>query len=167
MPNRNESDDALTAWLQIPEAIEKAIEGLTDEDLNLRGGPDDWSIRETVHHLVEANLVASNLVIAGLARSGCTYDWSWVTPDGPWMQRIGYNTASVRPAIATLQALCPYLSELIRASSDARSREVRLLDAPGAELRTVTIEAVLRDEVEHAHGHLKDIAGIRTKLNVP
>jgi len=152
---------ALRAWLTIPSDIERALEGLTEEALDLRGGTDGWSIRETVHHLVEANLVATNIMIAGLAKSGCTYDWSWVTPDASWMQRMGYTTAPLRPALDTLQALCEHIAGLIRGTSDGLLREVRLLDAPGAELYTKTVQDLLTQEIEHAEQHLRVVAQTR------
>lgn len=152
---------AVEAWLRIPDGIEKAIEGLHENALDIRGGGDGWSIRESVHHLVEANLVASNIMIAALAKSGCTYDWSWVNPDARWMRRVGYSKAPVRPALDALRALCQHISGLISATSDALRREVRLLDAPGAELYTKTVEEILRQEVEHAEEHLRAVAQIR------
>jgi hypothetical protein len=156
----------LKNWVQIPQNIARAIEGLTEEELDLRGGSNDWSIRETVHHLVEANLIASNIVIAGLAQSGCTYDWSWVNPDRSWMERAGYSSAPVAPAIETLKALCRYISELV-GRSDARRHDVKLLDAPGADLRVATIEEVILQEVEHAQEHLRDIAHTRNNVIRP
>ncbi len=161
MTGPTEPAEVLRAWSRIPGNIEKALERLPDEDLDLRGGPDGWSIRETVHHLVEANLVASNIMIAGLAKSGCVYDWSWVTPDASWMQRVGYNTAPVRPALEALQALCEHMAGLIRATSDGFLRQVQLLDAPGAKLYTKTVEDLLAQETEHAEEHLRAVSQIR------
>jgi hypothetical protein len=167
MENLPESD-ALRAWRAIPAELEKAIEGLSEDALDLRGRTDDGaeglSIREIVHHLVEANLVAANIMIAALAMSGCTYDWSWLTPGGDWMKRMGYDRAPVRPALATLKALCAYIAGLVTATEDGFRREVRLLDAPGAELYTKTVEGLLRQEVEHAEEHLRTLAETRGSL---
>jgi hypothetical protein len=156
-----EQSASLRAWLEISHAIDKALEGLREDGLDLRGGPDGWSIRETVHHLVEANLVASNIVIAALARNGGVYDWSWLNPDAAWMQRMGYSTAPIRPALDALQALCEHVTALIRGIPDGLRRQVQLLDAPGAELYTKTVEDLLRQEVEHAEEHLGTVARTR------
>ena len=79
--------------------IETALEGLTEDDLNFRGGPNGWSIRETVHHLVESNLVACTIVIAAVGTGGCTYDCSWLNPDRAWMERMGYTVGRwLRPS---------------------------------------------------------------------
>lgn len=155
------SAKAVRAWLGIPARIERAIQGLPDGALRLRGGEEGLSIRENVHHLVEANLVASNIVIAALAKSGRPFDWSWVNPDASWMRRVGYDKTPIRPALDTFRALGEHIAGLIGASADGLRREVRLLDAPGAKLYRKTVENVLRDEVEHAEHHIADVARIR------
>ena len=163
MTDRSESAETLDGWLRVPDAIQEAIEVLTEDALDLTGGTNGWSIRENVHHLVEANLVASNIVVAALAQSGCTYDWSWMMPNASWMKRIGYDTAPVGPALETLKVLCRHISGLISVSPDASRRQVKLRDAPGAKLRTMTVDDVLRQEVEHAEEHLRDVAETRRK----
>ena len=126
MAARAKPHEVLNAWIEIPDTIQNAIEGLTEDDLDRRGGSNAWSIRETVHHLVEANLVAASIVIAALGKSGCTYDWSWLNPDLAWMERMGYKAAPVAPATETLRVLTRHLSAVIEAAPDATRREVKL-----------------------------------------
>ena len=155
------SGDVLRDWQAIPAKIRAAIDGLAEEALDLRGGPDGLSIREAVHHLVEANLVAATIVIAALGKSGCTFDWSWLFPDAAWARRVGYDKAPVGPALAVLAALTAHLAGVIAGGDDRLDREVRLLDAPGAETYTRTVREVLRTEVEHAAEHLNTVAETR------
>lgn len=112
------------------------------------------SVRETVHHLVEANLIASNIVIAALAKSGIAYDWTWVTPGGQWMERLGYGRVGVGPAIATLTGLTRHLAAVLSVTGDGLERTVRLRDAPRAPQYTKTVREILADEVDHAEEHL-------------
>jgi len=156
-----EQGDVLKGWLSLAETIEKAIDGVAESDLDLRGGVEGWSIRETVHHLVEANLIGSNILIAALANSGCVYDWSWVNPDISWMNRLGYDKAPVAPALQTLRTLSEHLAGLIRTHSDGLLREVQLLDAPGAKPHTETVRDLLVEQIEHTEGHLRTIAETR------
>jgi hypothetical protein len=149
------SSDVLRTWLAIPADIEEAIEGLSEDELDQTGGPDRWSIRETVHHLVEANLVASNILLSALARSGAVFDWSWVMPNAAWMQNMRYATAPVGPAIKALRALQEHLAAVIENIPDALGREVKLLDAPSAAPHTETVAGILRQEIEHALQHLR------------
>ena len=53
MSDQRASVQPLSDWLQVSRTIEIVREGLTEDDLNFRGGPNGWSIRETIHHLVE------------------------------------------------------------------------------------------------------------------
>jgi hypothetical protein len=161
MAKRTASGKAIRTWLAIPGKIEEAVRGLPDRALDLRGGSENWSIRETVHHLVEANLIASNIIIAALAKSGCTYDWSWVTPDASWMRRVGYSTAPIRPALAALRALGQHLSAVLGATGDRLDRTVRLFDTPGSARYTKTVAEILAQEAEHAEEHLRDVARTR------
>jgi hypothetical protein len=147
-------DDVVTRWMAIPNQLRTAVRGLSGERLDARAGPESLSIRQTVHHLVEANLIASNIVIAALANSGSTYDWTWVMPGRPWMQRLGYDKAPVEPAVATLGALVRHLAAILEATGDGGQRTIQLYDAPGAPRYTKTVEQVLADEVSHAREHL-------------
>jgi hypothetical protein len=153
--------NALAAWASIPRDIRKAIAGLSGRDLKARGGSEGWSIREYAHHLIEANLVASNIILAALGRPGCTYDWSWVIPDRQWMKRLGYDRAPLEPAIRLLEALVAHVSGIARRAPGSMKRHVKLLDSPGARLRRRTVKQVLEDECEHALHHLRDIADTR------
>ena len=153
---------ALAAWASIPRDIRSAIAGLSSRDRKSRGGSEGWSIQEYAHHLVEANLVASNIILAALGRPGCTYDWSWVIPDRRWMKRLGYDKVPLEPAIKLLESLCGHVVGIARGAPGSMNRSVRLLDSPGARLRRRTVRQVLDDECKHARHHLRDIADTRS-----
>jgi len=152
---------ALAAWASIPRDIRRATKGLSDRDLKARGGSEGWSIQEYAHHLVEANLIASNIILAALGRPGSTYDWSWVIPDRKWMKRLGYDRAPLGPALELLEALCAHVTGLARGAPGSMKQSVRLIDSPGARPRRRTVRQVLDDEREHARHHLRDIADTR------
>jgi hypothetical protein len=157
MSDERASVQPLSEWLQVSRSLEIALEGLTEEDLNLRGGPDGWSIRETVHHVVESNLVACTIVIAAVGTGSYTYDCSWLNPDRAWMERLGYSRAAVVPAIEALSAACRYGAALLSAAPDGLRCEVKLLGAPGTEPYQMTVEQMIRLEVEHAGHHLQEV----------
>jgi hypothetical protein len=156
--------DPLGEWKRIPTKIRKSIYGLTESELSLKGeGKNGWSIRENVHHLVEANLVATNIIVAALATEGRYYDWTWVNPNKSWMRRVGYDSVRVEPAIKMLRALCEHISALIVDRPQAFSRSVQLSDTTDGPRYVMTVEGILRQEVEHADEHLKMIQAIRER----
>src|SRR4051794_23896468 len=70
MGDERASVQPVSEWLQASLDLGRALEGLTEDDLNLTGGPDGWSIRENVHHMVESNLAACTIVIAAVGTRG-------------------------------------------------------------------------------------------------
>ena len=157
MGDERASVQPLGEWLQVSRSIEIALKGLTEDDLNFRGGPNGWSIRENVHHVVESNLVACTIVIAAMGKGGFTYDCSWMNPDRAWMERMGYSRGAVAPAIEALSAVCRYVAALLSAAPDALRLEVKLLGAPGTEPYLMTVEQMIRLEVEHVWHHLQEV----------
>ena len=156
-------EDALADWKKIPTRLKRSINGLTDRQMDLKGGSDGWTIRENVHHLVEANLVAANMIVAALATDCGYFDWTWVNPNKSWMRRVGYDSTGVEPAVKMLRALSQHISALIADKPQAFSRKVELSDTPTGPRYIMTIEGILRQEIEHADEHLKVIDAIRKR----
>jgi len=156
MSDPGASAPPLGDWLDVSRTLGVALEGLTEDELNLRGGPDGWTVRETVHHVVESSLAAGTIAVAAVGSGGCTFDCSWLNPDRSWMERMGYRGA-VAPAVGVLSPLCRYLGALLGAAPDALRREVTLLGAPGTEPYRMTVGEMIRAEVEHVRHHLRGI----------
>lgn len=161
MKKPREAAQPLAEWNRVPNRIGRSIRGLSERELDLRGGSEGWSIRENVHHLVEANLVTANMIIAALATNGGNFDWTWVNPDKSWMRRVGYDRAEIGPALEMLRALCRHISSLVNGQPEALARTVRLNDSPGATRYVMTVEKILIQEIEHAGDHLGMIREIR------
>jgi hypothetical protein len=152
--------DVVARWSAIPDELARAVAGLTDEELDRRGAPDGMSIREIAHHLAEAAVVASAIVVGAVGSGGRPFDWSWMVPNMEWTRRMGYATLPVGPAVAALRALTAHLRPLLETAGRLESG-VALVDTPGAEPRTTTVEGVLRDEIRHAADHLEELRAIR------
>src|SRR5262245_21328001 len=105
------------------------------------------TLREVVHHLVEPNVIAASLLVAALGSPGCTNDWSWMQPFGPWMDRLAYRKKPVEPALALLRALNAWVVAQLEPLPDALGREVLLRDEPGGALRRASVAEVLQQEL--------------------
>ncbi len=154
---------ALRAWLAIPDRLQAAIAGLPPRALDFRAEPEAFSMREWVHHLVEANLVASSMLVCALGTDGGTFDWSWLWPSPEWMRRLGYDKAPVRPSLAALRALQRHVAGLLAATDGGLRRRVTLFDTPDGKRYRRTVEQLLAAEVAHAREHLRDVARLRAR----
>jgi hypothetical protein len=130
------------------------IAGRNDAELDHRPDAQSMTLRETVHHVAEANVVAASIVIAALGSPGCTYDWSWMLPFGPWMERLRYDRKPLAEAVRLLDALNEYVVAQLAPLSDGLRREVQLVDKPGKSPRRTTVGDVLLQEAAHAREHL-------------
>lgn len=110
--------------------------------------------RELVHHVVEANVVAAGIVVAGLGSPGCTFDGSWMLPSGPWLDRMRYRDKPVEPALRLLEALNAYVAAQVEPLPDGLRRALFLRDEPGAAPRRTTVGEVLLQEMLHARERL-------------
>jgi hypothetical protein len=137
--------DALAAWKRIVIDVRRLARA---GDLDERLGSS--SLRETVHHVVEANVVAASIVIAALGSPGCTYDWSWMMPFGPWMKRMRYDRKPLGPTLRLLSALNAYVVAQIAPLPGALRRPVFLRDTPRGRRRRVTVADILLQEADHA-----------------
>ncbi|HEX7191740.1 MAG TPA: hypothetical protein VF381_09230 [Thermoanaerobaculia bacterium] len=128
----------LEEWAALPDVIERAI----------RDRP------ETVHHLLEANLVASNMIIAALGTDNYQFDWAWLIPDEQWNARLGYAKVDAEPALELFRALTKYISALLSRDPSLMQRTIRLRDSGDSEPYTITVEGILSREVDHVREHL-------------
>lgn len=154
---RSRSRDPLREWTALAPLLREQIARAPAARPRAPAGAQGWTACTYVHHVVEANLVAANLVLAALGRPGVTFDWSWMVPNGEWQQRLRYDQAPLEPAIALFERLAEHLAGLVRRAPGGLARHVMLLDAPGAKLRRRTVAQLLLDEVDHARGHLREL----------
>lgn len=127
----------LDEWTALPDMLERATS------------------RETVHHILEANLVASNMILAALGAEGHEFDWSWLIPDEAWMARLGYKDIPIEPAIELFRALTKYFSALLARDPSLLQRTIRLRDSGDSEPYSITVEEILAREIDHAREHLE------------
>jgi hypothetical protein len=149
----------LDDWASIPGLVRGLVDGLSDAELDVRPEAAPMSRRELVHHIVEANVVAASIVVAGLGASKPVYDWSWMLPFGPWMDRMGYAKKPIAPALALLEALNAWVAAQVEPLEDGLDRTLELRDEPGGPLRTLTVADVLQQEVDHAREHADELRG--------
>lgn len=150
-------DAAIAVYVQIPGKITSAIARIPANKLDAQGEKSGMSLRETVHHLVEANIVAASMMIAALGAEKATYDWSWLWPGRDWCDRMKYNEVPLDGSVTTLTGLIQHIANMIRVRDDAASRKVSVHDTPGATPYFMTVAQIIDHEGKHADEHLGEV----------
>jgi Lon protease-like protein len=135
------------------------IEGQGEAEIDRRADAESMTLREVVHHIVEANVVAASIITAALGSPGSVYDWSWMLPFGKWMERMRYDKKPLAPSLRLLEALNEYVAAQIEPLEDGLERRVRLRDEPDGLLREVTVADILLQEAAHAREHFEEARG--------
>ncbi len=160
MTTKNETpdfDEILRAYQQIPEKIAAALERVPADKLEIRCSGSEMSLHETVHHIVEANIVAASMLIAALGSEKASYDWSWLWPGRDWCDRMHYATVPLDAAIMTLNGLVNHIVNMIHVRDDAFERKVSVHDLPGETPYFRTIAEILQQEAKHVDEHVEEI----------
>ena len=152
----SERDDLLAEYRSGAADVEDALAGLEDADLDRRPEADEWSVREIVHHLGDAEM------------RSCVRLRQLLADDTPLIQ--GYNEAAYtqrlhyeRPLGAALDAMRVSRQlnlELLGALSEHEWQRNGTHSESGA----YTVMDWLRIYTAHPHEHADQIRAVRAAL---
>jgi hypothetical protein len=153
MMDRKEVTDYLR---RVPDLIEEAVKGLSDEELRRRPSPDGWSALEVCCHLRDSAEEEGIRVRRLVEEEGPTFD--------PYNEQVrarernyqGDDPGRVR---AALRAFWGGLAYQLEALADEQWERAGRHPESGP----VTVRSRAEDEVTHAQAHLEQIRATRTQ----
>ena len=157
----------LAQYADGPAQLEAALIGLTESDLNLAQTTETWTIRQIVHHIVDGDDIWKTCIKAALGNSEGLFSlqWYWDRPQTEWAETWGYANRRIEPSLVLLRANRHHIEELVRRTSNAWEKSIRL-KWPDTEEERITIGDVLEMQARHVIGHINDIQMIRRTHNV-
>jgi uncharacterized damage-inducible protein DinB len=162
-------DSLLKRYPKLPERLEAAIAGLDETQLDLRLGTGGWSIRETVHHTVEGELMWQVFLRAILGTDGIEFpiQWYFTISQDEWAKRWAYGKRAVEPTLELLRGSTASLVELLRnVPAEAWEHHGRVI-WPGHNQETrLTVRDIVLMHIRHMDQHIADIQAIRTAHKV-
>ncbi len=148
----------ITAYLrQLPDLIEEALHGLSDDELRRRPSPDEWSALEIFCHLRDSAQEEGVRVRRLVEEDGPTLE--------PYDQEAraserNYQGEDIRRVHTALRAFWGGLAYQLEGLSDQQWERGGTHPERGA----ITVRSRAEDEVEHAQGHLEQMRAIRQTL---
>lgn len=149
-------EQTLALYLAGIPALEEAVAGLSDADLELRLNPGEWSIRQIVHHVADSEATALAQSKFALAEPGRLFIPNRYDP-AAWARGLAYERRDITPALALFAAVRGHLAQLLQELPDARQRAT--IDPTGQEHPVGVLIGML---VSHAYEHVENIREIRT-----
>ena len=135
------------------DAVEAALDGATDADLD-RHGPAGWSARMVVHHLADSEAMAYTRIRRLLADDAPVVIQGYDEPT--WADRLHYDRP-IEASLAVVQAVrAASLSLLATLTADEWTRT-----GTHSESGSYTVDGWLAIYAEHPHEHAEQIRRAR------
>jgi hypothetical protein len=137
-------------------AVAAALEGITDQELESREAPGEWSPREIIHHLADSEMTSAirlRLLIAQDAPTILGYDQE------AFVLRL-YSDRPIAPSLAAFQAARAATAPILRRLSEAEWQRA----GTHSEVGHYSVEDWLRIYARHAHDHADQIRRARATV---
>ena len=156
------SREQITAhYTSLPERLAAAVSGLSEDQLNLTDGPDEWSIRQIVHHLADGQAVWSLCIRMAIGAPGSAIQFDWYPGNDAWSQRMAFTERNIEPSLALLRALHQETAESLALIPNAWDHQV-IIGVPGSgDEQAFSVAQIVDFTAEHFVEHLGEIKGIR------
>jgi hypothetical protein len=128
----------------------EALHGIAVDELDWRPGSDEWSAREIVHHVADADTMAAarlRRILTEDAPAIVAYDEQVLA------QRFRYRDRPIEPALRAIEALRATTGELL----DGLTEADWLRAGVHSELGPFSTERWLEFNASHAHDHAGQI----------
>lgn len=130
--------------------VTEALSGIAPEELDWRPTAEDWSVREIVHHLADADTMAA----ARLRRILTEEDPAIPAYDEQVLaERLRYRARPIEPALRVIEALRATTAQLLDAMTEAEWRRAGI----HSEMGPYSAERWLEFNAAHAHDHAAQI----------
>ena len=148
----------ITAYLrQLPDLIDEAIDGLSDEELRRRPSPDEWSVLEVCCHLRDSVREEGVRIRRLVEEDGPTlepYD------EQEWARERNYRGDDPGRVRTAQRAFWGGLAYQLEGLSDEEWER----GGTHPERGPVTVRGRAEEEVEHARAHLEQLRAVREGL---
>lgn len=143
------------------EKLDRALAGLTENQLDWALDPESWTIRQYVQHLADGLMIWAMFIKQALGDPGGEFklQWYWAISQDEWAEIWAYARRGIGPALDLYQAVQASLVQLLEAIEDPQENSLQINLRPGESYQTTIQDAVLT-QVEHLAGHLQDIERI-------
>ncbi|MEW5867870.1 MAG: DinB family protein [Chloroflexota bacterium] len=160
-------DDLLSEYLHVPEQLEAALQGLSEVQLNLCPRPEEWSIRQIVHHIVDGDDLWALILkqALGEAPQELNLQWYWEYPQENWGSWWAYAQREIAPSLALLRASREHITQLLRQVPNAQERSIGVC-WPNGEREQISVPDIIEMQTSHISGHSQEIRAIREQHGI-
>ena len=148
----------ITRMRELPQALELAVQNLTDAQLDTPYGEGKWTSRQIVHHLVDAHVngyIRVRLILTEKNPTLRPYNQE------AWAELVDAKSMPIGPSLIALKGIHERFCELLE--SLIVSDWERTANHP--EVGEVTLGRLIEEYADHGESHLKQITSLKSRNN--
>lgn len=111
-PPRLSDQEVIDRFEQAPRLLAEALEGLSEQQLDLARAPGKWTIRQIVHHVTDSASSSLGRILMALAEPGRTFRSNPYSQD-KWVVGLDHAHRPVHTALALTQAIHQHVSAVV------------------------------------------------------
>jgi hypothetical protein len=151
----------LSLFVSGADRLEKAVLGLSEDQLDYSPAPGEWTIREIVHHVAEDGDAWSMQIKRALATPGTRVHRVEGFPgNDAWASALAYKERSITASMSLLKAHRAVIAEVAVLFADEWERNLVFVDSRGSE-KSLTAGAIIKMVGEHLVEHVDTIEAIK------
>lgn len=146
------------------EQLNNALEDLSESDFDVSRAEGKWTIRQIIHHIVDAEDIWETCLKAGMGNSGCIFDFSWYIPDNKCAEPLDYANRPISLAVESFNATRRYIVELVKHLPDAWERYILFTHGDIMKEKKFMIGDIIGWQIRHLQIHIDQVRETR-KVN--
>jgi hypothetical protein len=141
--------------------LEAAVKDLSDKALDLSCAPDQWTIRQIVHHVTDGCGEWNSCIRKAIATPGAVVRFEGYPGNEAWANALKFESRSILTGLTLLKVNYQYLAELLTYFPDAWDQTIVIRDDQGNTSPPLSIREMIKMLTEHAQEHLGEVEAIK------
>ncbi len=162
MVNPTTPQALLSQFVASADQVAAAVKGLSDKELDMSCAPDQWTIRQIVHHITDVGGEWNSCIIKGIATPGVTVRFEGYPGNEAWANALKFQDRPIDKGLVFLKANYQFLADLLEHFPDAWDQTVVIRGDGGEAPATVRISDIIKMLTDHIQEHLREIEAIKT-----
>jgi catechol 2,3-dioxygenase-like lactoylglutathione lyase family enzyme len=162
IPVKRSHEEMIAAFAGLSDDIAAALDGLTEADLDLARAPNEWSIRQIIHHLALSSSLSLMPTETVLANPGTVFARPPYDQE-KWVEALDYKHRPIGTSLALIRAIQAHITQLLLHVPDSWDHFiVRKFSANTEdEGHKSTLSEMITIQIEHTTAHLDEIRQTR------
>jgi len=159
-------EERIVRYLAGIEELDAVLQGLSEAGLDLSRAEEKWTIRQIVHHIVDAEDIWETGIKAALGNSGCFFNFSWYISDNKCAEPLDYARRPLGNGVELFKIVRPHVVELIRHLPGAWERYLIVKRPEIPDGKKFTVADIIDWQILHLSIHIKQVRKTRAKHGI-